>query len=187
MRVNSDGKVTNLNADELDGKGANGLLRVASFNGDDSPGSVDGTNGNLATTTDHGPGSGLPRHHRRNPTCTIFRKTDSLFCSIEVDNNSCCRFGEASTNQTALEGSTGRRTARPTRCIPVAAGQHTVDLVLADVSSASRKALSTSLSALMCRTGPTAQRPHRVPSRPPRRVETRRRRATLGAVEDAMR
>jgi hypothetical protein len=59
MKVNSTTKVANLNSDQVDGKGANALLRVASFTGA-SPLATGTSNGTVATTTINAPASGFP-------------------------------------------------------------------------------------------------------------------------------
>ena len=65
LNVNAEaGKAGNLNADELDGKSADGLVRVAFFDGESQP-AAEGGKRDAGHDGDHRPGLRLPRHRRQ--------------------------------------------------------------------------------------------------------------------------
>jgi len=148
MKVDSSTKVTSLNADELDGndastflgaddqaasaanadevdsKSANELIRVASFTGH-SP-LEDGTNGTLATTEINAPSSGFLVINASSDF-SYFGGNDLVICLIKVDN------AEASGSRRILEYNGTTNVNREQDCstnsvVLVYAGQHTVDL-----------------------------------------------------------
>jgi len=148
MKVDSSTKVTNLNADKLDGndaseflgaddqaasatnadevdnKDANELVRVASFTGH-SP-LTDGTNGTLATTEINAPSPGFLVINASSDF-SYFGGNDLVICLIEVDD------AEASGSRRILEYNGASTVNREQDCstnsvVLVYAGQHTVDL-----------------------------------------------------------
>lgn len=145
MKVDSSTKVTSLNADELDGndasaflgaddqaanadevdsKSANELIRVASFTGH-SP-LEDGTNGTLATTEINAPSSGFLVINASSDF-SYFGGNDLVICLIKVDN------AEASGSRRILEYNGATNVNREQDCstnsvVLVYAGHHTIDL-----------------------------------------------------------
>jgi hypothetical protein len=148
MKVDSSTKVTSLNADKLDGndssaflgvddqaasatnadevdnRDANELVRVASFTGH-SP-LADGTNGTLATTEINAPSSGFLVINASSDF-SYFGGNDLLSCFIKVDNT------EASGSRRILEYNGTTNVNREQDCstnsvVLVYAGHHTVDL-----------------------------------------------------------
>jgi hypothetical protein len=125
MKVNSGTKVTNLNADRLDGKHDNQLLRVASFSGQ-SP-LTSGAAGPVATTTINAPTAGFLVIDAGVDTWN-FAERATVLCYIQIDNNSS--FVPGSIRFAEINGDVGLN--RDEDCstnavVPVAAGTHTVD------------------------------------------------------------
>jgi hypothetical protein len=152
LTVNSTaGKATNLNADKLDGKHDNQLLRVASFTGVSSLGT--GTGGTVATTTINAPSPGFlvidAGVELWNP-----QEIGLVNCFIEVDNSyadGSVRFMEHNVGNQDENCSTNT-------VVPVGAGTHTVDLEGSAASSTTRWT-DTALSAIYVPFGGTGAPP----------------------------
>lgn len=124
MKVNSSARVANLNADRLDGKHADQLVRVASFTGS-SP-LPDGTNGTVATTSINAPASGFLVIDAGSDFFN-FSGDDTITCFIEVDNaraSGSLRYLKHDANSSVNED----EDCSTSTVVPVAAGNHTVDL-----------------------------------------------------------
>ncbi len=125
MKVSATaGKATNLNADKVDGKDANQLVRVASFGGQ-SP--LNGPIGTVATTI-NAPAPGFLVIAASSDLRNGF-ESDIAHCFIEVNNeptDGSDRFMELNAQQ----GNVNRDEDCSTNTVePVAAGTHTVELV----------------------------------------------------------
>lgn len=154
MRVNSDGRVVNLNADKLDNKDANGLIRVASFNGD-SP-LPDGQDGTVATTNITAPAPGFLVITAGSDLFN-FDQFDKVTCFIEVDGTQAPGSemiidlnGDAEVNE--------EEDCSTNAVVAVSAGQHAVDLE-ADVGRPGTKFDQTALSAIYVPFGSTGAPP----------------------------
>jgi hypothetical protein len=125
MKVNSGTQVANLNADKVDGKDANQLVRVASFAGQ-SP-LADGTSGKVATTTINAPAPGFLVI---DASSDVSNNGESAFpqCFIRVDGFPAS--GSRMIMQlNESQGSVNTQEDCATNAVvPVAAGTHTVDL-----------------------------------------------------------
>ena len=126
LTVNSAARVANLNADKVDGKDADQLVRVASFVGE-SP-LANGTDGTVATTTITAPAPGFLVVDAGSDLRNTL-ESDEVECLIEVDNV----FAPGSGRFMELNASQGR-VNRDENCstntvVSVAAGTHTVELV----------------------------------------------------------
>ena len=133
MKVNSGAQVANLNADKVDGKDANQLVRVASFGGR-SP-LARGTTGTVATTTINAPAPGFlvidAGVEFSDPGAS-----DVIQCLIEVDNvfaSGSDRFVDLNANPAGAGDEL--EDCSTNAVVPVAAGTHTVELVGAVTSS----------------------------------------------------
>jgi hypothetical protein len=153
MKVNRTTKVANLNSDQVDGKSAANLIRVASFSGE-SP-LTTGFGGTVATTTIDAPapgflvidagvenwnftGGGVVRCHIR--VDTVFAQGSQRFMEHNVAGGN--RDENCSTNTV----------------VPVGAGTHTVDLLGGSDSSGTNWG-ETALSAIYVPFGGTGASP----------------------------
>jgi hypothetical protein len=144
MKVDSGTKVANLNSDRVDGKSANQLVRVSSFNGV-SPLAA-GTDGTVATTI-KAPASGFLVITAGSDLFNVFESDTFVGCFIEVDN----AIAPGSTRLMELNATQGVN--KDENCstnvvVPVSAGEHTVDLEASNVSSPSTSFGNTSLSVI---------------------------------------
>jgi hypothetical protein len=144
MKVNSAARVANLNADRVDGKHANQLIRVASFAGP-SP-LPNGTDGTVATTNITAPAPGFlvidAGSDLFNPI-----QFDVVRCGIEVDNATAPgseRFMELNAPQSVNQ----EEDCSTNTVVPVSAGQHKIDLQASLVDSPNTIWEDTALSAI---------------------------------------
>ena len=148
------GKATNLNADKVDGKSANQLLRVSSFSGG-SPLAA-GTDGTVATTTIGAPAPGFLVI---DTSSDVFNdiESDFLRCFIEVDNalvSGSVRYMELNDTQ----GVNREENCSTNAVVPVSAGTRTVDLG-GDVGAPNTTWANTTLSAIYIPFGGTGASP----------------------------
>jgi hypothetical protein len=125
MKVNSGAQVANLNADKVDGKDANQLVRVASFGGQ-SP-LANGTNGTVATTTINAPAPGFLVI---DASSDVFNNGESDFpqCFIRVDGFLASGSRRIMQLNATQGGVNTHEDCSTNAVVPVAAGTHTVDL-----------------------------------------------------------
>jgi hypothetical protein len=145
MKVNSTTKVANLNSDQVDGKGANALLRVASFTGA-SPLATGTSNGTVATTTINAPASGFLVITAGSDLSNL-EESAVVGCRILVDNV----YGSGSQRYMRLNASQGHvneeEDCSTNAVVPVQAGTHTV-VLNADNDAPHTKFGETALSAI---------------------------------------
>jgi hypothetical protein len=145
MKVNSTTKVANLNSDQVDGKGANALLRVASFTGA-SPLATGTSNGTVATTTINAPASGFLVITAGSDLSNL-EESAAVGCRILVDNV----YGSGSQRYMRLNASQGHvneeEDCSTNAVVPVQAGTHTV-VLNADNDAPHTKFGETALSAI---------------------------------------
>lgn len=142
LAVNSPARVANLNADRLDGKSANDLIRVASAKDDDN--ARVGSNGVVLTTSITAPTAGFLVI---DASSDVFNKFTSTFatCFIRVDGT----VDVPSDRAMQLNGTTNNEEDCATNTVvPVAAGVHTVNLEAGFISSADTTFDESTLTAL---------------------------------------
>jgi hypothetical protein len=121
LKVNSSQKVAKLNADQVDGMSANGMVRVASASADQA---LVGENGDVLSTSIVAPSRGFLV---MNASTDVAASGDDLVvCSLEIDSEDI-----ASTDR-VVGTSDIDRTSEEEICstngtVPVNAGRHTVD------------------------------------------------------------
>ena len=147
MKVDSDMRVANFNADKIDGQGANQLVRVASVTGE-SP-LADGTTGTVATTRINAPVSGFLVIDAGSDLSS-FSQDANILCFIEVDNT----LASGSIRRLELNGASNvnqQENCSTNTTIPVSSGNHTVELVSGELFSGEADGLEyldTALSAI---------------------------------------
>ncbi len=128
MKVNSGAQVANLNADKVDGKDANQMVRVASFTGR-SP-LANGTSGTVATTTINAPAPGFLVIDASSDVDNVTESDPIAACFIEVNNGLLSDDGSFRAMQlNATQGVNVSENCSTNTVVPVAAGTHTVELV----------------------------------------------------------
>jgi hypothetical protein len=122
LKVNSQAKVAKLNADQVDGMSANGVIRVASASADRD--ALVGESGDILSTPIIAPSRGFLV---MNASTDVAASGDDLvICSLEID-------GEDVTSTTRVVGTSDNdRLSEEEICstngtVPVKAGRHTVD------------------------------------------------------------
>ena len=153
MKVNRTTKVTNLNSDQVDGKSAANLIRVASFSGE-SP-LTTGIGGTVATTTINAPSPGFLVIDAGVDNWN-FSGSGEVHCYIHVDNvyaDGSIRFIEHN-----VAGGNRDEDCSTNVVVPVGAGTHTVDFVGSADSSATEWG-ETALSAIYVPFGGTGASP----------------------------
>src|SRR5215211_3138451 len=145
MKVNRTTKVANLNSDQVDGKSANALLRVASFTGA-SPLATGTSNGTVATTTIDAPASGF-LVITAGSDLSNFVESANVSCRILVDNV----YGSGSSRSMRLDASqthvNEEEDCSTNTVVSVQAGTHTV-VLNADNDAPHTKFGETALSAI---------------------------------------
>lgn len=130
MKVSSETRVFRLNADRVDDRSAEDLVRVAAQKLNDSP--VTSTNGTVATTSINAPTSAFLVIDASSNVFNV-QQTDSLVqCLIEVDNqpdDPSRRFMQLSN------GSNQEEDCSTNTVVGVAEGTHTIDLEALDVGT----------------------------------------------------
>ena len=122
LKVNSQAKVTKLNADAVDGIGANGVIRVASASADGD--ALIGESGDILSTSIFAPSRGFLVMNAS--TDVAARGDDLVLCSLEID-------GEDVTPTKRVVGTSDLdRPSEEEICstngtVPVNAGRHPVD------------------------------------------------------------
>jgi hypothetical protein len=146
VKVDSDTRVANFNADKLDGQSADQLVRVASVTGD-SP-LADGTTGTVATTRINAPASGFLVIDAGSDFSS-FNENAFVDCFIEVDNT----FAPGSERRIDLNGVSDvnqQEDCSTNTVVPVSSGNHTVELVSGELVSGADgiQYIDTALSAI---------------------------------------
>src|SRR3712207_4213917 len=121
LKVNSSRKVANLNADQLDGMSANGVIRVASASADEA---LVGESGDALSTSIVAPSRGFLV---MNASTDVTASGDDLVvCSLEIDGEDI-----ASTDRVVgtldIERPSLEEICSTNGTVPVNAGRHTVD------------------------------------------------------------
>jgi hypothetical protein len=130
MKVSSDTRVDKLNADKVDGKNANDLVRVAFKNFNESP--VASGNGNVARATINAPTTGFLVINASSNVFNVQQADPLVECLIEVDNN----VNDPSRRFMQLNGTSNQEEDCSTNTVvPVAQGNHTIDLEALDVGA----------------------------------------------------
>ncbi len=147
LNVNAEaGKAGNLNADKLDGKGADGLVRVAFFDGIGSP-LPKGENGTVASTQITAPAPGFLVIDAGADVRNLESQSEVFSCLIEVDSGP---FFESARNLelNGAEGVNSDEDCSTNAVVPVSAGQHTVELAATGVTEPDTLFQFTTLSAI---------------------------------------
>jgi hypothetical protein len=142
MKVNRTTKVTNLNSDQVDGKSAANLIRVASFSGE-SP-LTTGIGGTVATTTINAPSPGFLVIDAGVENWN-FVASGVVRCHIRVDN--VFAHGSQRFIEHNVAGGNRDENCSTNTVVPVPAGTHTVDL-LGTADSSGTNWGETALSAI---------------------------------------
>ena len=145
MKVNSATKVANLNADTVDGKHADQLVRVASFTGPSALAA--GANGTVATTTINAPAPGFLVIDASSDVLNSFQ-ADVYECSVQVDNATAPGSRRSMALSATQPGVNFEENCATNAVVPVSAGTHTVDLEATLVSAPRTNWKDTALSAI---------------------------------------
>jgi|SRR5215207_1503881 len=153
MKVNRTTKVTNLNSDQVDGKSAANLIRVASFSGA-SP-LTTGIGGTVATTMINAPSPGFLVIDAGVENWN-FTGGGVVRCHIRVDN--VFAYGSQRFMEHNVAGGNRDENCSTNTVVPVGAGTHTVDL-LGNSDSSGTNWGETALSAIYVPFGGTGAPP----------------------------
>ncbi len=144
MRVDSATRVANLNADKIDGRDANRLIRVASFNGR-SP-LPKGTDGTVATTSITAPASGFLVITAGSDVVDV-SGSDAVGCLIEVDGAQAVG-SDRTVELNGAEDVNQDEDCSTNTVVAVSAGKHKVDFEAVGVDQTSTIFTDTALSGL---------------------------------------
>ncbi len=157
MKVDSDTRVANFNADKVDGYSADQLVRVASVTGD-SP-LRDGTTGTVATTRINAPASGFLVIDAGSDFSS-FNGDAFVDCFVEVDNT-VAPGSERRIDLNGVSNVNQQEDCSTNTVVPVSSGNHTVELVSGELVSGADgiQYVDTALSAIFVPFGGSGTQP----------------------------